>query len=579
MKNSLKSTPKICCNAFRSLTLIFFLPVSILVFLLIGTIAFTGNSFVYAQDLTDGTCLEITESDYNGESVKEIEKEDILVSVGEEGDSVRNNSLLSSGEEEKANKTESVYPDMVGTGTSVPLDETHFPDSSFRQCLSVYDLDGDGVFSEEEIAKVRNLEVGRDIVDSDIESLEGVQYFTSLVSLICSGNNISELDVSGLENLEELVCGWNQMKSLNVAGLKKLKVLNCMRNSLTSLDLTGLTSLEELQCMLNPITDLNLKELSSLKKLDCNNNRLTILDVEGLANLEEIQCYNNPLTKINLAGLKNLTILNCGGSEFTELDLTGLEKLEVLSCTTCALTKLDVTGLTNLKNLLCTNNEITKLSVAGLRNLERIECDENALTELELTGCDSLMHLNCKNNSLIELDVSQLKNLSYINCKDNNLKKLDLQGTEGLVTLDCSNNALTELDVMDSVHLEFLYCNDNYISNEEKISGDLSSLTKYVYEPQKIPTATPIPTVTPTPSHTHTFETIIEKATPDQNGSIVKECTTCGTIESTDVISYPKTITLSKEDYKYNGTVQKPSVEITDAEGKVISTSCYTNGI
>ena len=68
----------------------------VLVFLLIGTIAFTGNSFVYAQDLTDGTCLEITESDYNGESVKEIEKEDILVSFGEEGDSVRNNSLLSS---------------------------------------------------------------------------------------------------------------------------------------------------------------------------------------------------------------------------------------------------------------------------------------------------------------------------------------------------------------------------------------------------------------------------------------------------------------------------------------------------
>ena len=58
-------------------------------------------------------------------------------------------------------------------------------------------------------------------------------------------------------------------------------------------------------------------------------------------------------------------------------------------------------------------------------------------------------------------------------------------------------------------------------------------------------------------------------ATLSQNGSIKEMCVKCGIIKRT-TIYYPKTITLSKTEFKYNKKVQKPTVTVKDSNGKVL---------
>lgn len=73
----------------------------------------------------------------------------------------------------------------------------------------------------------------------------------------------------------------------------------------------------------------------------------------------------------------------------------------------------------------------------------------------------------------------------------------------------------------------------------------------------------------------HTYKSVVTKATTKKNGKIVKKCEKCGYAGSSTVISYPKTIALSKTNTVYNGKVQKPSIVVKGADGKKIASSNY----
>ncbi|MDE6659828.1 MAG: leucine-rich repeat protein, partial [Eubacterium sp.] len=77
------------------------------------------------------------------------------------------------------------------------------------------------------------------------------------------------------------------------------------------------------------------------------------------------------------------------------------------------------------------------------------------------------------------------------------------------------------------------------------------------------------------PAKGHNYKTTTTKATTKANGSVVKKCSVCG-VSTKTTIYYPKTITLSKTSYTYNGKAQKPTVTVKDSKGKKISASNYT---
>ena len=68
----------------------------------------------------------------------------------------------------------------------------------------------------------------------------------------------------------------------------------------------------------------------------------------------------------------------------------------------------------------------------------------------------------------------------------------------------------------------------------------------------------------------HAYETVVVKATTSKDGKTVQQCTVCGKEKDAKVIPYAKTFKLSTTSYTYNGKVKKPTVTVTDAEGKVL---------
>ena len=90
---------------------------------------------------------------------------------------------------------------------SVEINETNFPDANFRKVVKRFDRDGDNVLSAEEIASVTEIVcIGR-----DIQSLQGIEYFTALTKLECYNNPLTSLDVSKNTALRTLLCHNNQL--------------------------------------------------------------------------------------------------------------------------------------------------------------------------------------------------------------------------------------------------------------------------------------------------------------------------------------------------------------------------------
>ncbi|MGN0521820.1 MAG: hypothetical protein ACI4IQ_04195, partial [Eubacterium sp.] len=74
----------------------------------------------------------------------------------------------------------------------------------------------------------------------------------------------------------------------------------------------------------------------------------------------------------------------------------------------------------------------------------------------------------------------------------------------------------------------------------------------------------------------HSYITTTTKATTSSNGFIVTKCTACSEVKSWSTIYYPKTVTLSKTSYVYDGKVKKPTVTVKDSKGNKIASSNYT---
>ena len=213
------------------------------------------------------------------------------------------------------------------SAAGIPIDEEHFEDEQFRTFVSErFDTVKDDILSDSEIAAV----TGIGCMNRNIASLQGVEYFTNLISLWCSGNRLTELDVSQNTALTELDCGSNLLTSLNVSGCTAMENLMCYDNRLTSLNLSGCTALEALACFDNQLEELDVSANTQLTSLNCCNNRLEELDVNANTQLRSLICNQNRLTSLNLSGSSSLTSLACHGNALTTLNVQNCPALRDL---------------------------------------------------------------------------------------------------------------------------------------------------------------------------------------------------------------------------------------------------------
>ena len=272
---------------------------------------------------------------------------------------------------------------LLSAGTAwadVEINETNFPDASFRNYLLSQDYGSDGKLTDEEIAGVTSINVsGTYFSPGTISSLKGIEFFTAL---------------------EDLRCNDNQLNSLDVSGCTALTTLFCYNNQLTSLDVSKNTALTWLQCDNNQLTSLDVSKNTALTELECYSNQLTSLDVSKNTALEILWCYNNQLTSLDLSKNTALKYLSCGGNQLTSLDLSKNTALTRLHCYSNQLTSLDVSGCTALTELWCYSNQLTSLDISGCTALTELRCYDNQLTSLDVSKNTVLTRLYCYQNRI-----------------------------------------------------------------------------------------------------------------------------------------------------------------------------------
>jgi hypothetical protein len=306
---------------------------------------------------------------------------------------------------------------------------TKIPDPAFLEyCLSKmpeWDINGDGLLSIAEAAAVKSINVNGTIdsgtghYTGEIASLKGIEYFTGLTNLSCSGNQLTALDVSANTKLIYLHCINNQLSSLDVSKNALLVQLSCSNNQLTALDVSANTALSSLTCSNNQLSVLDVSANTALSHLSCDYNQLTTLDVSKNTVLTVLSCNNNQLTALNVSRCTVLKELWCSRNQLTLLDVSECIALKELHCSSNQFTALDVTKNTNLTELRCMYNQLTSLHLPQSTTLTSIECENNIITSLNLSGCTALTTLRCYRNQLIALDVSNNTALTDLDCDFN----------------------------------------------------------------------------------------------------------------------------------------------------------------
>ena len=205
------------------------------------------------------------------------------------------------------------------------------PDSSFRaqikiicpNCLTAQD-------SLITLSSDVNNVYYMDISNSFISSLSGIEYFSNLATLDCSGNQITSLPY--FANLITLNCSSNLLTNLPALP-GYLNELNCSNNQLISLPALS-DSLSILNCDGNLLSSLPALPLD-LGMLNCSNNLLTSLPALPPL-MTGLQCSDNLLTNLPTLPVA-LYYLDCSRNQ-----LTSLPKIPSFAC-----------------YLFCNNNPIT----------------------------------------------------------------------------------------------------------------------------------------------------------------------------------------------------------------------------
>ncbi|PHS09692.1 MAG: hypothetical protein COA88_03690 [Kordia sp.] len=404
--------------------------------------------------------------------------------------------------------------------------DIYVPDDNFEQALIDlgYDTVLDDFVTTANISSVSFLSVS----NKSIDDLTGISGFTSLLSLYCSSNNISLLDLRHNINLVTVSGRQNQFKGLYVQNSPSLKTLDCLGSSqLGFLDITQNTVLETLDCINTGLSTIDVTQniVLDILKVGGNLNLLT-LDISQNTNLTELSCYSSGLTDLDVSNNTLLLDLDISNNDITAIDLKQNTLLTAMnanpigfpSCIQVAdaiaanagtgiyTTWTKSAGTSYSEFCLEINTYVPddafeqKLIDLGYdtilddyvitENINTvISLNINNLSIANLTGIEAftvLEKLNCNNNSLTSVDISQNINLLQFKCFNNSLTSLDVLNNVLLTDLRCGENMLTNLDISQNINLIQLRFQTNQINeiyvdildNLEILYGHANNLTR-----------------------------------------------------------------------------------------------------
>ena len=339
--------------------------------------------------------------------------------------------------------------DSNPSGEIIEINETTFPDAGFRSSILSQSYGEDGLLTDTEILTTTSMYVYGNSYGSNIQSLKGIEYFTELTSLTCTGKSLTTIDLSKNTKLTNLECYSNMISgegmdaliaSLPVVSNGTLKIIynynegnemstaqaaaakakgwipqtydsntySWIEYSGTDVDPSLLEKfpdaafrkylLSQSYGMDGVITN---EEIATVTRIDVPRSKIKSLKgIEYFTALEMLDCGSNQLTDLDLSKNTSLTFLNCYSNQLTSLDLSNNTLLSDLDCSDNQLKTLNLSGCKKLVEVGVGNNQLTTLDLSGCAELEEFGCHDNQLTSLNLSGCTSLDRLTCYNNQL-----------------------------------------------------------------------------------------------------------------------------------------------------------------------------------
>ena len=247
-------------------------------------------------------------------------------------------------------------------------------DAKLKQEVLIYDSDSDGKITKDEAANVTEM----NLKSKGLTSLEGLQWFTGLVKLDASENDITYVDMSKWKSLKEVNLSHNKLRTINHEVCLSLVSIDFSYNELTEIVTTSsFNALETVNFSHNKLSSVKITYNDNVKHIDVSYNELENAEIGGRENKSieyldisnnkfTVKGYDNPLSLWGLKGLKTLKADNFGhfawkwyqdlsGLSLETLILTGDDAIDFVKLditgSAATLKKLDISGCTNLKDV------------------------------------------------------------------------------------------------------------------------------------------------------------------------------------------------------------------------------------
>ncbi|MBQ7945994.1 MAG: DUF1566 domain-containing protein [Bacteroidales bacterium] len=359
----------------------------------------------------------------------------------------------------------------------------NIPDAALKTYLvNSYDDDGDGEISIVEADNITMVNCsGKGVTD-----LTGLESCTNLVTLNCSNNNITTINLPNLKQLRTLTCNANPIEHINLDNCTALEYLNLQGVTTNAISGTAITLDNYTQAdnfyftaKFTPFTSFTVK------------NTPTLTDLEFYGDFTDVAVTNNTaLTSLVFySPAVNATL--SGNSALEGVDVSKLTSLELLDVQKCKLQSLDVTKNLALTSLICNNNSLTTLDVSNNTSLVKFYCNDNKLPRINVVANTALQEFDIANNLLSALNIRSNTALTYLNVSNNaEISMVDIQYNTALVKLYAEglsigeitfvvNTALTDVKLCNNTNLKTIIVGDKFTTRNDYLHFDMGGVEVY----------------------------------------------------------------------------------------------------
>ncbi|WP_435415418.1 leucine-rich repeat domain-containing protein [Polaribacter aestuariivivens] len=330
------------------------------------------------------------------------------------------------------------YGSQIDTQTSFSLNcsypETNIPDTVFENYLETHDRNGgivalgdvnsmgNGVANDQKVFTHKiNTVTTLDVSSLGLADITGLEDFRDLE--IFGGlftSMITNIDFSSNLKLKRISLGFNAaLSAVTFGNLPNLEYIQLGYDLITNLDLSGLPNLEEFKNLSGSLTAVDVSSNINLEILTIPNNQINNLVISNNVNLKNLTLTGNQLTSIDISNQPNLEILDVASNQLTSLDISNNSKLKSVSLKGNLITTLGTSTAVDLEYLIASNNKLKNLDLSQNSKLISLLVDNNELESLNLNnGNNSALLGSFPNVSNIAFDIRNNVNLNCVEVSD-----------------------------------------------------------------------------------------------------------------------------------------------------------------